>query len=253
MHEHASAALRQYPESSIMVGMKLVKAGQLDAFVSAGNTGAFMAAAVFGLGLIEGVMRPTIGSLYPHQNKYSYFLDVGANVDAKPEQLAQFAQIGSLYAQTMMGVPQPKVALLNIGEEEGKGNQQAQHTYKLLQQTPGIHFIGNAEGRDFALGTADVYVCDGFVGNILLKFGESFYDLMKAKLPNDPDVEMLNLENVGAQPFLGVNGTVLIGHGISGPRAFCNMVRRAQEAVQHDLVGKLRSGLAALNREKASA
>lgn len=239
MHDHASTALRQKPNSSIAVGVGLVKMGKLDAFLSAGNTGAVMAASVFGLGLLPGILRPTVGSLFPFEGKYSFFCDVGANVDAKPEQLQQFAHIGAVYAEQMMGRPNPRVALLNIGEEESKGNQVALATHQLLKSDPGLNFVGNAEGRDFARGFADVYVCDGFVGNILLKFGESFYDLLKAKLPNDPHVEQLNPETVGGLPFLGVNGNVLIGHGISGPQAIMNMIFRAQEVVESNLIAAL--------------
>jgi glycerol-3-phosphate acyltransferase PlsX len=244
MDEHPAKAFMLKQNSSIAVGLTLVKEGNLDAFISAGNTGAMLVASVLTLGNIEGVQRPLLGALYPYKGQYSLLADVGLNSDCKPEQLAQFGHIGSIFMQAVWKVTKPRVALLNIGEEKSKGNQLAQQTYPLLAANDKINFIGNAEGRDFNKGHADVYVCDGFVGNIVLKLVESFYPLLKEKAPNDKDVEAFNYEHVGGLPILGINGNVLIGHGSSGPLAFHNMVLRATEVVQSDLVGKIRRAFA---------
>jgi len=228
MDENPSRAVVQKSDSTINVGIQALKEGQLDAFVSAGNTGAVVAASVLKLGNLPGVSRPTLGAFYPYgDNQYSLICDVGANVDCKPEHLVQFALIGTVYMRTVMGIPHPRVALLNIGEEPSKGNILAQQAYALLQENPLINFVGNAEGRVLPKGFADIYVTDGFVGNILLKFGESIYELLREKVPPSPILERLNYENIGGLPFLGTRGNVIIGHGLSSPKAFRNMIFRA--------------------------
>lgn len=242
MHENPSRSIVQKPNSSIVVGVHALKQGQADAFISAGNTGAVVAASVLKLGNLPGVSRPTLGALYPYsENKYSLICDVGANVDCKPEHLVQFAQLGTVYMKEVMGIERPRVALLNIGEEPSKGNLLAQQAYALLKQSPHLHFVGNAEGRVLNQGFADVYVTDGFVGNILLKFGESLYELLREKVPSNPVLERLNYENVGGLPFIGAQGHVIIGHGISSPKAFRNMIRTAVAIVEARLTEKIAS------------
>jgi len=233
MDENPARAVVQKADSTINVGIQALKEGQIDAFISAGNTGAVVAASVLKLGNLPGVSRPTLGAFYPYgDNQYSLICDVGANVDCKPEHLVQFALLGSVYMRAVMGVSNPRVALLNIGEEPSKGNLLAQQAYALLQENPHIHFVGNAEGRVLPKGFADVYVTDGFVGNILLKFGESLYELLREKVPPNPVLERINYENIGGLPFLGTKGNVIIGHGISSPKAFRNMIFRALMVIQ---------------------
>jgi glycerol-3-phosphate acyltransferase PlsX len=228
MDENPARAVVQKSDSTINVGIQALKEGQIDAFISAGNTGAVVAASVLKLGNLPGVSRPTLGAFYPYgDNHYSLICDVGANVDCKPEHLVQFALLGTVYMRAVMGIPNPRVALLNIGEEPSKGNLLAQQAYALLQENPYINFVGNAEGRVLPKGFADVYVTDGFVGNILLKFGESLYELLREKVPPNPVLERLNYENIGGLPFLGTRGNIIIGHGISSPKAFRNMIFRA--------------------------
>ncbi|MCX8113369.1 MAG: phosphate acyltransferase PlsX [Bacteroidia bacterium] len=246
MHENPARSIVQKPDSSIAVGIQALKDGKIDAFISAGNTGAIVAASVLKLGNLPGVARPTLGALYPYgEGKYSLICDVGANVDCKPEHLVQFAQLGTVYMREVMNVPKPRVALLNIGEEPSKGNLLAQQAYALLQQHPDLHFVGNAEGRVLNTGFADVYVTDGFVGNILLKFGEALYELLREKVPPNPILERLNYENVGGLPFIGTQGNVIIGHGISSPRAFRNMIRTAIGIIEARLTEKIASAFRA--------
>ncbi|MCS6895227.1 MAG: phosphate acyltransferase PlsX [Bacteroidia bacterium] len=240
MDENPVRSIVQKSDSSIAVGIQALKERKVDAFISAGNTGAVVAASVLKLGNLPGVSRPTLGAFYPYdENKYSLICDVGANVDCKPEHLVQFAHLGTVFMREVFGISTPRVALLNIGEEPSKGNLLAQQAYALLQQNPHIHFVGNAEGRVLNKGFADVYVTDGFVGNILLKFGESLYELLREKVPSTPVLERLNYENVGGLPFIGAQGNVIIGHGISSPKAFRNMIRTAISIVQARLTEKI--------------
>ncbi|MGQ9863410.1 MAG: phosphate acyltransferase PlsX [Bacteroidia bacterium] len=240
MHDNPSKAILQKPRSSIAVGMQMLKEKHLDAFISAGNTGAVLVAAVVKLGTLPGVSRPTLAAFFPYAHKkFSIICDVGANVDCKPETLLQFAELGSTFMREVLRIPNPKVALLNIGEEPSKGNLVVQQAYALFQNRSSIHFVGNAEGRDLIRGVADVYIVDGFVGNILLKFGESIYELLKENVPSSPHLELLNYENIGGLPLIGVQGNVIIGHGISGPRAFENMIFRAIEVIEAKITEKL--------------
>ncbi len=233
-HEHPTKALKEKPNSSIAIGFKLLAEGELDAFLSAGNTGAMLVGAMFSIKPIKGVLRPTIASLLPKLNgKTGVLVDVGLNADCKPEQLNQFAILGNLYAQHILNITNPKVALLNVGEEEGKGNLLAQATYPLLKENTAIQFIGNVEGRDVFNEKADVIVCDGFTGNILLKTAEAMYDAaVNQNLQNDSFFSRYHFENYGGTPVLGINKPVIIGHGISNAKAFYNMMLLAEKLIE---------------------
>lgn len=244
MGESATRAMLAKPDNTISLGVKLVKEGVLDAFASAGHTGAMLACAVIGLGVLDGVIRPTVGALYPWKDRYSLICDVGANLDAKPETLTQFGLVGSIYMRTMFGIENPRVALLNVGEEPGKGNTAAKKAYDLMAEDKRLNFVGNAEGWDMYQGRADVYVCDGFVGNIILKYSESLYDQFGPLLPGHHAIEHMNYERVGGLPFMGVAGNVMVGHGKSGPLAFENMVLRCADLVRQQLTDRLAEALA---------
>ena len=244
MHEHPTKALKEKKQSSIAIGFHLLASGKMDAFISAGNTGAMLVGALFSIKAIEGVLRPTISSIIPKANGGTgLLLDVGLNADCKPEQLNQFAIMGSVYAQLILGIANPKVGLINVGEEEGKGNLLAQSTYPLLKENKHINFIGNIEGRDVLMDKADVMVCEGFTGNIILKLAESLYEISQAKKMNEEYFERFNFENYGGTPVLGVAKPVIIGHGISGAKAFMNMISLAQMMVEKDVMQKMKEEL----------
>lgn len=233
-HEHPTKALKEKPNSSIAIGFQLLANGEIDAFLSAGNTGAMLVGAMFSIKPIKSVLRPTIATLLPKLNgKLGLLVDVGLNADCKPEQLNQFAILGNLYAKHILNMEQPKVGLLNVGEEEGKGNMLAQATFPLLKENTAIQFIGNVEGRDVFNEKADVIVCDGFTGNILLKTAEAMYDAaVHQNLANDSFFGRFHFENYGGTPVLGVNKPVIIGHGISNAKAFLNMIMLAEKMIQ---------------------
>ncbi|MFN4313782.1 MAG: phosphate acyltransferase PlsX [Chitinophagaceae bacterium] len=232
MHEHPTKALKEKPQSSIAIGFGLLAAGKMDAFISAGNTGAMLVGTLFSIKAVEGVLRPTISSIIPKQNGGTgLLLDVGLNADCKPEQLNQFAVMGSVYAQHILGIQSPRVALLNVGEEEGKGNLLAQAAYTLLKENQQIRFTGNIEGRDVFLDKCDVMVCEGFTGNVILKLAESLYDISQAEAIDNPYLNRFNFENYGGTPVLGVAKPVIIGHGISGAKAFGNMISVAEKMI----------------------
>lgn len=243
MDDHPTRALKEKPNSSMSIGFGLLHAGKADAFISAGNTGAMMVGAMYSVKAIDGVQRPTIASPIPRvDGKYNLLLDVGINADCKPAQLVQFAQMGSLYAQKVLGVENPRVALLNIGQEEGKGNILCQATYPLLKELPGINFVGNVEGRDIFLDKAEVIVCEGFVGNVAIKMAESIYDIFKVqKGISDPFLDSFNFEVYGGTPILGINSPVIKGHGISHALAFRNMIDISAKFVESDLTGTFRA------------
>jgi phosphate acyltransferase len=246
MHEHPTRALKEKQQSSIAVGFQLLASSKTDAFISAGNTGAMMVGALYSIKALEGVLRPTISTLIPKENGATgLLLDVGLNSDCKPEQLAQFAVMGSVYAQQILGIEAPRVALLNIGEEEGKGNILAQATYPLLKENTRLNFVGNVEGRDLLLDKADVMVCDGFTGNIILKLAESLFEVTKLKNIHHEYLERFNFENYGGTPVLGVAKPVIIGHGISKGKAFGNMIHLAQKMIATDVMQKLAAELVA--------
>ena len=226
MGEHPTKALAQKPDSSIAVGYRLLKSGEVSAFCSAGNTGAMMVGALFSVKALPGVKRPPIAGFLPKINGGTGILvDVGANADCKPEMLEQFAEIGSIYARYVLNIAEPRVALLNIGEEEGKGTIDVQGAYQLLKANSAVRFVGNIEGRDIFLDKCDVIVCDGFTGNVVLKMAESIYEIMAERGISDPYFARYNYEAIGGSPILGVNGNVVIGHGVSSPLAACNMVK----------------------------
>lgn len=253
MDEPPVAAVRGKRESSIRIGLELQASGEADAFVSAGNTGAVMAAALATLGRIETIARPAIVTVWPTREEPCLVLDVGANVDARPRHMLQFGLMGHLYAREVLGRETPSVGLLSIGEEPGKGNELTVAAHELLAAS-GLAFVGNVEGRDVLKGAVDVVVCDGFVGNVLLKFGESMIDFFGDTIREEsgrslrtrlgaalmrPAFEALNRRldyaEKGGAPLLGVNGTVIVAHGGSGTKAFRNAVRVARVTAERGL------------------
>ncbi|MGN7721788.1 phosphate acyltransferase PlsX [Chitinophaga sp. 22620] len=248
MNEHPTKALKEKPQSSISIGFHLLQSKKIDAFISAGNTGAMMVGAIYSIKLIEGILRPTISTILPRENgSLGLLLDVGINADCKPENLVQFAVLGSLYSQYIMGTASPKVGLLNIGEEEGKGNLLAQATYPLLKENTQLNFIGNVEGRDVFKETVDVIVCEGFTGNVVLKMAESFHDVAVRRNIKDEYFDRFDFEQYGGTPVLGVAEPVIIGHGISGARAFSNMINLAKQMIESKLLEKIRESFVVTN------
>ena len=244
MSEHPTKALSQKPNSSIGVGFKLLKDKSVDAFCSAGNTGAMHVGALFSIKSIEGILRTSIAGFVPQiTGGHAVMLDIGANADCKPEMLAQFGQIGSIYAQYTFGINQPRVALMNIGSEEQKGSLVAQAAYQLLKENRRINFVGNIEGGDFFAGKADVIITDGFTGNTMFKLGESFYAMAEQRGISDEFLDKTNYESVGGSPILGVNGNVIIAHGISSPLAIKNMISLAIRQVESDAYTKIAQAL----------
>jgi len=261
MDEHPANAVRKKKDSSIVVATRLVKQGEADAVVSAGSTGAQMAAALLGLGRIKGIERPAIVTILPTPEGGKLILDVGANMDATPEQLCQYGLMGSVYATKILGIQNPRVGLLNVGSEEGKGNELTQKAYPLLKASP-LNFIGNVEGRDVPYGRADVVVCEGFAGNILLKTAEGLagvlFQQIKEKITSNmvrklgalavkPGLKeiarMMDYAEYGGAPLLGVNGISIICHGSSKAKAIFNAIRVARECVQVNLIEQIREDL----------
>lgn len=242
MHEHPTKALKNKPHSSISLGFHLLAHKDIHAFISAGNTGAMMVGALYSIKTIEGIQRPTISTTLPRQNgSTGLLLDVGINSDCKPENLLQFAILGSLYAKNILQISNPRVALLNIGEEEGKGNLLVQAAYPILRDSAKIHFIGNIEGRDIFKEKADVIVCEGFTGNVVLKLAESFYDIAVTRNIQDEFLmKYFNFETYGGTPVLGIAEPVIIGHGISKAPAFKNMISLAEQIIRTRLLDKIR-------------
>jgi glycerol-3-phosphate acyltransferase PlsX len=257
MGDSPAASLKLKPNSSIVIGAQLVRDKKADAFVSAGNTGAMMAASTLIIGRIPGLGRPTIGAEMPNVNGICYLYDVGASKDSKPTHLFEYAVMGTIFAKVMGGVSNPKVGVLSMGEEEGKGNDVSEAAAKLLRESK-LNFIGNVEGRDILAGNVDVVVCDGFVGNIILKFGESVPKLLKHLLTKTAEnnffdkvliglsknalkksLKNLDYQEYGGVPLLGINGISIIGHGSSSVRAIKNMVLRANEMHQKNLLNKM--------------
>lgn len=270
MSESAAASVRRKKGSSINVAARLQKEHETDAMVSAGNTGAVVATALLGLGRIESVERPAIATILPTPQGSVVILDVGATSDCKPYHLFQFAMMGSIYARLVLHVERPRVGLLNIGEEAEKGSELYYEAHRLLKQSPPVHFVGNVEGRDIILGTADVVVCDGFVGNVLLKFAESVIPsvghMIKDEISADPLTALaglllkpafrrlrrrLDYAEVGGAPLLGVKGTCIIAHGRSNARAMMNAIRVAARCAQANLIESIREELQRIAPEAA--
>ncbi len=264
MEDSPTEAIKNKPESSLSVGINLLREKKADAFVSAGNTGAVMAAATLRLGRLDGVGRPTIGSLFPTDKGRTMVFDVGASMDCKAQHLLEFATMGSIYIRNIYGIESPKVGLLSVGEEKSKGDSLTKEAHELIENS-GLNFLGNVEGRDILNGKADIVVCDGFVGNVILKFAESVLELLKSKFRNYAEQGFLKklwvgmmygtLKNVilkdfdyqeyGGVPLLGVNGVVIIGHGKSSPIALKNMIYKAEEMILKDVNGKIKTELSA--------
>ena len=242
MGEHPTKAIVQKPNSSISIGFNLLKEGKLDSFASAGNSGAMLVGAVFSVKTIPGIIRPCLSTFLPKlSGGVGLMLDVGANADCKPDTLLQFGILGSLYAENVMQITNPKVALMNIGEEDEKGNMLSMATFPLMKDTKLFNFVGNVEGRDLFNDKADVVVCDGFTGNVMLKLAESFYVLTLKRGMRDEFFDRFNYENYGGSPVLGVNAPVIIGHGISSPTAVKNMILQSRDMITTGLVGKIQA------------
>jgi glycerol-3-phosphate acyltransferase PlsX len=241
MGEHATQAMKTKPDSSIIVGYKMLTVDKIDVFISAGNTGAVYVGALFTVKAIAGISRPAIMSIIPKTDgSMGVILDVGANSDCKPETLVQFAMLGSIYAKSVLGIQNPKVGLLNIGSEPEKGNLASQGAYTLLTENNKVNFIGNIEGYDFFTDKSDVIVTDGFTGNIILKTAEAIFSIIKEKGINDDYFKMYDLEHIGGTPLLGVNKPVIIAHGNSTPLAFRQMIVAAKQVVQSDLINNIK-------------
>jgi glycerol-3-phosphate acyltransferase PlsX len=245
MGDHPAKAFSQKTDSSIFIGFQLLMEGKVQAFCSAGNTGAMMVGSMFTVKALPGILRPAImGYLPKADGRVGALVDIGANADCKPEMLNQFGELGAVYAACILDIPNPKVGLLNLGEEEQKGSLLTQAAYQLMKANPAFHFSGNIEGRDIFHDKADVVVCDGFVGNVVTKMAEHFYEILHQRGLNDGFVNNLNYEVVGGSPIVGVNGNVVIGHGVSSPLAIRNMIRVAQKMISSDMLNRLKSALA---------
>jgi glycerol-3-phosphate acyltransferase PlsX len=239
-HDHPTRAIPKKPHSSIAVGFEMLANGRLDVFASTGNTGAMLVGSMYKLNTVPGIIRPCITSTLPAiDGSKTILLDVGSNADCKADVLYQFAVLGALYSKHVHGIENPRVALLNIGEEESKGNLLTLAAFKLLQESDEVNFTGNLEGRDLFMGKADVIVCDGFTGNVVLKEAEGIYTLMRKRGIRDEYFDRFNYENYGGTPILGVKGNVIIGHGISNNIAVKNMILHAFEVSSSGLANKI--------------
>jgi len=244
MGEHPTKALARKPEASINIGFQMLKHKKLDSFASAGNSGAMLVGSIFSVNTIQGIVRPCTSAIIPQEDGgYSLLVDVGTNPDAKSDVFYQFGLIGSIYVQNVYKVEKPRVALLNIGHEEEKGNLTTQSAYHLMKDSKDFNFIGNVEGRDILHNKADVIVCDGFTGNIILKLIESFYNLMEKRNLMDSYIHRLNYENYGGTPILGINGAVIMGHGISNDIAIKNMVLLGRDVYKAKIASKIKHAL----------
>ncbi|MCB0727827.1 MAG: phosphate acyltransferase PlsX [Ignavibacteriae bacterium] len=262
MEDSPTESLKSKPDSSISVGINLVKEKKADAFISAGNTGAVMTASILKLGRIDGVGRPTIGSIFPSDVGNTMVFDVGASVDCKPKHLLEYAIMGNIYMKNIYGVSNPRIGLLSVGEEKSKGDSLTFETYELLEKS-GLNFIGNVEGRDILRGKAEVIVCDGFVGNVILKFAEGVLDVIKGKFKayaaqgffkklwigmmygtlKNVVLKDFDYQEYGGVPLLGINGITIIGHGKSSPIAIKNMILKAEEMVVKNVNEKIRDSI----------
>ena len=244
MGEHAVKAFKQKTNSSIAVGFHYLSTGKIDGFASAGNTGAMFVGGFYSVKAISGIIRPCISSVLPKENgSVGVLLDVGANADCKADVLYQFGILGSLFAQYVCGINNPKVGLLNLGEEKTKGNLLTQASYEMMEESKDYNFVGNIESRDIFEEHSDVIVCDGFTGNIVLKEAEAFYNLIKKRGYEDEYFNRFNYENYGGTPILGINKTVIIGHGISNEIAIKNMITLTKDVIEADLATKIKKTL----------
>ncbi|MCC7029206.1 MAG: phosphate acyltransferase PlsX [Chitinophagaceae bacterium] len=246
MDEHPIRAIKEKPESSIVTGFGLLAKDVVDVFMSSGNTGVMLVGATHMIKAIDGVLRPSIPTPVPQiDGRYSVMLDVGINADCKPENLNQFATLGSIYASELLGINNPTVALMNIGEEEGKGNILAQAAYLLMKENKHINFIGNIEGRDTVDNKADVIITDGFTGNIMLKFAESLYDVIQVKRNiGDEFLDKFNHRLYAGVPVLGINKPVIVGHGVSDKVSFLGMLVMARRMLMTKMNDKIKESFA---------
>lgn len=244
MHDKPAKAFAKKPNSSMAVGFRYLKEGKIDSFASAGNTGAMLVGTMYSVGVMEGVMRPCLAALVPKVNGgITLLTDVGVNPDAKPEMLVQFATLGSVYAKTALGIENPKVGLANIGEEEEKGNQQTQAAHALMKENKSFEFFGNAEPVEIFRDNVDVVVCDGFIGNMLMKHTEALARVFAKRGLVDEYVARFNYEIYGGLPLLGANSIVLIGHGISNAKAIRSMILQSKNIYETNLIGNLKEVL----------
>lgn len=241
MGDHPARAFSQKKDSSIAVGFNMLKNRELDGFCSAGNTGAMLVGASYTVNVIPGVFRPALATLLPCvDGRNSIMLDVGLNPDSKPDVLLQYGILGSIYARCVLGIPNPTVGLLNIGHEETKGTAAVKAAYELMKDHPGLNFAGNIEGHSlFHEDITDVLVCDGFIGNVVLKQAEATYMLSRKINVSHPFFERLNFENIGGTPIVGINANVVIGHGISKRKAIMNMILQTEAVVNANLAQKI--------------
>jgi glycerol-3-phosphate acyltransferase PlsX len=245
MGDHPAKAFSQKKNSSIAVGYGMLKSEMLNGFCSAGNTGAMLVGASYTVNVIPGVLRPALATLLPCvDDRNSVILDVGLNPDCKPDVLLQYAILGSIYAQYVLGKENPTVGLINIGEEETKGTPAIKAAYELMKEHPSLNFVGNIEGNSLFRETmTDVIVCDGFVGNVILKQGEAFHQIYKSRNLSDSYFDRLDFENIGGTPIIGINANVVIGHGISKRKAIMNMVLQTRAVVHANLAQKIKEAI----------
>lgn len=244
MHDKPAKAFAKKPNSSMAKGFQYLKEGKIDSFASAGNTGAMLVGTMYSVGVIEGIMRPCLAALVPKvEGGVTLLTDVGVNPDAKPEMLVQFAVLGSVYAKTALGISNPKIGLANIGEEEEKGNAQTQAAHALMKENKSFEFFGNAEPIEIFKNNVDVVVCDGFIGNMLMKHTEALARVFAKRGLVDEYVARFNYEIYGGLPLLGANSIVLIGHGISNAKAIKSMIFQSKNIYETNLIGQLKSTL----------
>lgn len=248
MGEHPTHAIVRKPDSSISLGFKYLKAKSIDAFASAGSSGAMLVGSIYSVNNIQGVIRPCTSAVLPQEGgDLSLLLDVGTNPDARPDVMYQFALLGSITAKNVYKINNPRVGLLNIGHEEGKGNINIQATYQLMKGSKDFNFIGNIEGRDVLRNKADIIVCDGFTGNVVLKNLEGVFRIMMKRGLVDEYFARFNYENYGGTPVLGINSTVIVGHGISNDKAIKNMIQLARDVHQAKLSQKIKRALSKIS------
>lgn len=245
MADHPAKAFSQKKNSSIAVGFGMLKSDLINGFCSAGNTGAMLVGASYTVNAIPGVLRPALATLIPSiTGKLSVILDVGLNPDCKPDVLVQYGTLGSIYAQYVLGIEKPTIGLLNIGEEESKGTPAVKAAYELLKKQPNLIFTGNIEANSlFGENMTDVIVCDGFVGNVVLKQAEAFHSIYKARNLKDSFFDSLDFENIGGTPVVGINANVVIGHGISKRKAIKNMILQTRDVVKADLARRIKDAI----------